>query len=251
MNLNMNLKDRISIVTGSSRGFGAKIAEILSEQGSKVVITYLSGDDEEKNNAHIIANKINSELVLPLEVTSRDSVKSMMKKVVEKYGFIDILVNNAGINIVGDFDQISDEDWQAVLDVDLKGVFICCQEVIPYIRENTGRIINIGSVSGEYGGPRTPSYACAKAGVMALTHCFARFIGPKNITVNCVSPGTISSDFLDTTMPKNLKDSIFPMVLLKRLGKVEEVAKTVAFLASDGGGYITGQTISVNGGLWV
>ena len=245
----MNLNDKVAIVTGSSRGFGAMISETFNRYGAKTVITYLDGDQVEKNNAETLAKKIKSDLVIALDVTKRESVKNLMEKTNEFYGGIDILVNNAGINIVGDFDQITDENWQAVLDVDLKGVFICCQEVLPYINES-GRIINIGSVSGEYGGPRTPSYACAKSGVMALTHCLARFIGDKNITVNCVSPGPIESEML-ATMPKDLHDFVFSKVLLKRLGTVEEVAETVAFIASKGSGFITGQTIGVNGGLWV
>lgn len=246
----MNLKNKIAIVTGSSRGFGAKIANSLNNYGAKTVITYLEEDKDEKLNAELLAKKIGSDLVVALDVTKRHSVKNLMKITNEFYGGIDILVNNAGINIVGDFDKITDEDWQAVLDVDLKGVFICSQEVLPYINDN-GRIVNIGSVSGEYGGPRTPSYACAKSGVMALTHCLARFIGHKNVTVNCVSPGPIDSDMLNKTMSKELREFIDSQVLLKRLGTAEEVSETVCFLASKGAGFITGQTIGVNGGLWV
>lgn len=245
----MNLNNKIAIVTGSSRGFGAKISETLNRYGAKSVITYLDGDKVEEKNAKKLAKQIKSDLVISLDVTKRDSVKNLMEITNDYYGGIDILVNNAGINIVGDFDQVTDQEWQAVLDVDLKGVFVCCQEVLPYIKNN-GRVINIGSVSGEYGGPRTPSYACAKAGVMALTHCFARFLGGKNITVNCVSPGPIKSNLL-ATMPKDLHDFVYSQVLLKRLGTVEEVAETVAFIASKGAGFITGQTIGVNGGVWV
>jgi 3-oxoacyl-[acyl-carrier protein] reductase len=246
----MDLSGRIAIVTGSSRGFGEEIAETLNNYGAQTVVTYLIGDNKEKANAEKVAKRIKSDLFLPLEVTDRKSVKNMMQQAYDRFGKIDILVNNAGINIVGDFDKITDEDWQAVIDVDLKGVFICCQEILPYISDN-GRVVNIGSVSGQYGGPRTPSYAVAKAGVMALTHCFARFVGDRNITVNCVAPGPIESEFLATTMPKKLQDSLFPMILLKRLGKVTEVAETVAFLASEGAGFITAQTIAVNGGVWV
>lgn len=246
----MKLKDKIAIVTGSSRGFGARIAEVLAGYGASVVITYLKGDKTEEESARAVAEKTGSELVLELDVRERASVKELMARTNERYGRIDILVNNAGINIVGDFDKITDEQWKAVLDVDLKGVFVCSQEVLPYIAEG-GRVINIGSVSGQYGGPRTPSYAVAKAGVMALTHCMARFIGPRNVTVNCVSPGTIESEMLTRTMPEAMRKSLLENVLLKRLGHVDEVAETVAFLASDGAGYITAQTISVNGGLWV
>ena len=246
----MSVMEKICVVTGSSRGFGARIAERLSKDGGIVIVTYLEGDVVEKENANVVASKIGSPLILPVDVSNRISVKKMFKEVAEKFGRIDVLVNNAGINHTADFDKQTDEEWNQVLSVDLKGVFICCQEALQYIPTN-GRIINIGSVSGQYGGPRSPAYAVAKAGVMSLTHNLARFLGKKNITVNCVSPGTIESPFLDKTMPQNLKDSIFPDVLLQRLGTIDEVAGVVAFLASSDAGYITAQTIGVNGGLWV
>jgi len=246
----MRLKDKVCIVTGSSRGFGAQIAERLHKDGGIVIVTYLEGDIKEEKNAQIVGEKVASPLIVPVDVSNRASVKKMIKEIAEKFGRIDVLVNNAGINRTADFDKQTDEEWDEVLSVDLKGVFICCQEVLPHIPEN-GRIINIGSVSGQYGGPRSPAYAVAKAGVMSLTHNLARFLGKKNITVNCVSPGTIESPFLDKTMPQNLKDSIFPDVLLHRLGTIDEVAGVVAFLASSDASYITAQTIAVNGGLWV
>ena len=246
----MMLKDKVAIVTGSSRGFGTTIARSLAREGAKAVITYWREQEGEETLARDIASEVGADLIIPFDVRDRASVRHLMKMVAETYGGVDILVNNAGINIVGDFDQITDEQWDAVIDVDLKGTFICCQEVLPYIRDN-GRIINIGSVSGQYGGPRTPSYAAAKAGVMALTHCLARFVGHRGITVNCVSPGSIASEMLDETMPKVLKEKVFPNILLQRLGTPEEVAETVTFLATDGASYITAQTIGVNGGLWV
>jgi len=246
----MNLTDKVAIITGSSRGFGAKIAKTLRKYGADVVITYLEGDNIEKHNAECVGKDTYAKLVLPLDVTHRESIINVFKKVKYEYGRVDILVNNAGINFPADFDKQTEEEWDAVMDVDLKGVFFCCQEVLPYITDD-GRIINIGSVSGEYGGPRTPSYACAKAGVMALTHNVAIFLGNRGITVNCVSPGMIESDMLDQTMPQSLQAELFPQVLLKRQGKVNEVSETVAFLASESAGYITGQTISVNGGLFV
>lgn len=243
------LKNKIAIVTGSSRGFGAAIAKELTHNGIKTVITYFDGDDKEKKNAYELSTKLSSDLVVPLDVRSRESVKTLFSKVSKFYNGIDILVNNAGINIEGDFDQISDDDWQAVIDVDLKGVFICSQEINKYINEN-GRIINIGSVSGQYGGPRTPSYAVAKAGVISLTHGFARYFGKRNITVNCVSPGPIKSEML-SRMPDKLLSNVLDMTLLNRLGMVGEVSKTVSFLCQPGSGYITGQNIAVNGGVWV
>lgn len=246
----MRLTDKVAVVTGSSRGFGATIVRSMAREGAKIVITYWREQDGEGAKAHVLATEVGADLIIPFDVRDRSSVRQLMATVAETYGHIDILVNNAGINIVGDFDQITDEQWDAVLDVDLKGVFICGQEVLPHMRDG-GRIINIGSVSGQYGGPRTPSYAAAKAGVMALTHCLARFVAHRGITVNCVSPGSIASEMLDSTMPSYLQDQVFPNILLQRLGTPEEVADTVLFLATDEASYITAQTIGVNGGLWV
>ncbi|MEW6074649.1 MAG: 3-oxoacyl-ACP reductase family protein [Planctomycetota bacterium] len=242
--------DKIVVVTGSSRGFGATIARAFAREGATVVITYHREAEGEEERARAVAAETRSELVLPLEVRERSSVREVFGAAAARYGRIDILVNNAGINRVGDFDQISEEDWDAVLDTDLKGVFLCSQEVLPHMGAG-GRVVNIGSVSGQYGGPRTPSYAAAKAGVMALTHCLARFVGERGITVNCVAPGAIASEMLDSTMPASVRDKVFPNILLGRQGTPEEVAEAVLFCAAAGSSYMTGQTIAVNGGLWV
>ncbi len=243
-------QDKIAVVTGSSRGFGATIARAFAREGAKVVITYHREQEGEDELARAVGEDVGAELVLAFDVRDRDSVRDVFRRTADLYGRIDVLVNNAGINRVGDFDRISQEDWDAVLDTNLKGVFICCQEVLAYMGEG-GRVVNIGSVSGQYGGPRTPSYAAAKAGVMALTHCMARFVGDRGITVNCVSPGAIESEMLDNTMPESVRNTVFPNILLQRQGKQSEVAETVLFCAAEGSSYMTGQTIAVNGGLWV
>jgi 3-oxoacyl-[acyl-carrier protein] reductase len=242
----MRLDNKIAVVTGSSRGIGATIARAYAREGATVVITYRNALDE----AQAVAAETGSELVLPLDVVDRASVRSVMQRTAERYGRVDVLVNNAGINVTGDFDQISDEDWDAVVDTDLKGVFLCCQEALPVLADN-GRVINVGSLSGEYGGPRTPSYAAAKAGVMALTHCMARFVAPRGITVNTLSPGVIASDLTDSTMPAFLKERILPLILVERLGRYDEIEEAAVFLASQESGYVTAQTVSVNGGAWV
>ena len=245
----MLLKDKVSLVTGSSCGFGENFARAFAREGSVVVITYLDGDMHQKANAEKIAAEIGVELVMGVDVSKRQSVQEMFKKVKAKYGRLDILVNNAGINRTADFDKQTERDWLDVLNVNLKGPFICSQEALK-IMPNAGRIINIGSISGQYGGPRTPSYACAKAGLMSLTHNVARFVGHRDITVNCVSPAMIESEMLEMTMPQEMKKSLMEDVPLKRLGKQDEVTEAVVFLASAGGGYISGQTIGINGGLW-
>ena len=246
----MRFQKRVVVVTGSSRGFGATIARAFAREGADVVITWLASQPGEDALGLAVARECGSELALPCDVRDRASVREVFRRTAERYGRVDVLVNNAGINRVGDFDRISEEDWDAVLDTNLKGVFVCSQEVLPHMRSG-GRVINIGSVSGQYGGPRTPSYAAAKAGVMALTHCLARFLGPRGITVNCVSPGVIASEMLDNTMPDTLKDRVFPNILLQRKGTQDEVAAAVLFCAAQGSSYMTAQTLGVNGGLWV
>lgn len=249
----MKLKDKVALITGSSMGIGKHIALAMAAEGARVIITFYEGPEGsaegEAEAARRVADETGAELVLPFDQRNRRSVREMMGKVAAKYGRIDVLVNNAGVNKTGDFDKITDEDWDFVLDTNLKGVFICSQEALPFLSDGA-RVINIGSVSGQYGGPRTPSYAAAKAGVMALTHCLARFVGGRGITVNCVSPGMIESELLDKTMPKTLQSSEFDKILLKRKGTMGEVADVVTYLATEGAGFITAQSINVNGGMW-
>ena len=242
----MRLKDKVCVVTGSSRGIGKSIAQGYAKEGAKVVVTYVMNKDE----ALAVADEINSELVIKLDVRDRKSVKDMFKKVADHFGSIDVLVNNAGVNRTADFDKQTEEEWEEVIDVDLTGVFRCCQEVLPFINDG-GRIINIGSLSGEYGGPRTPSYAAAKMGVMALTHCLARFLGPRNICVNCLSPGVIAGEFTEKTMSPDVKDTALSLMLIKRFARYEEMVGAAIFLASEDSSYFTAQTLSVNGGAWV
>jgi len=203
-----------------------------------------------KEEAEKIASEINAELVLHLDVRDRLKIRQVFKEVANSCGAINVLVNNAGINRPADFDKQTDEEWDEVIDVDLSGVFRCCQEVLPYIVDN-GRIINIGSLSGEYGGPRTPSYAVAKMGIMALTHNLARFLGERGICVNCLSPGVIANEFTEKTMAPDIKELVLFLSPLKRFAKVGEMVGAAIFLASDESSYLTAQTLSVNGGVWV
>ena len=242
----MRLKDKVCVVTGSSRGIGEAIARGFAKEGAKVVITYVT----QKKKAELVAKEIKAELVLQLDVRDRASIRQAFKKVAEHYGYINVLVNNAGINRTADFDKQTDEEWGEVIDVNLTGVFRCCQEVLPYIKD-FGRIINIGSLSGEYGGPRTPSYAAAKAGVMALTHNLARFLGPRNICVNTLSPGVIAGEFTEETMSPDVKETALSLMLIKRFACYDEMAGAAIFLASDESSYMTAQTLSINGGAWV
>ena len=242
----MRLKNKVAVITGSSSGIGEAIAREYTKEGAKVVITYST----KKDDAERIAKEIGSELVLHLDVRDRETIKKAFKTVNDKYGEINILVNNAGINRTADFDKQTDEEWNEVIEVDLTGPFRCCQEVLPYITD-FGRIINIGSLSAEYGGPRTPSYACAKMGITALTHNLARFLGPRSICVNTLSPGVIGNEFTEQTMSPEVKETALSLMLIKRFAAIEEMCGAAVFLASDESSYMTAQSLSINGGAWV
>ncbi|MFT7559305.1 MAG: 3-oxoacyl-[acyl-carrier protein] reductase [Flavobacteriales bacterium] len=242
----MRLINKIAIITGSSSGIGEGIARAYVKEGAKVVITYLTKEKE----AQEIARDIGAELCLQLDVRNRVSVDAMFQAVKEHYGSFDILVNNAGINRTADFDKQTEEDWNEVLDVCLTGVFRCCQAALPVINDG-GRIINIGSLSGEYGGPRTPSYACAKMGLTALTHNLARFLGERRICVNTLSPGVIGNEFTEKTMSPEVKETALSLMIIKRFASVDEMLGAATYLASDESSYMTAQTMSINGGAWV
>lgn len=241
----MRLKNKICIITGSSSGIGEAIANSYNKEGAKVIITY------RKNilGAKKVAKKLNCDY-FQLDVRKKRSVFQLFQKVYKKYKKIDVLVNNAGTNITNEFDKITEKDWDIVVDTNLRGVFFCCQAAIKYMKKNS-KIINIGSLSGEWGGPRTPSYAAAKAGVMSLTHCLARFLGKDEINVNCISPGVIANEFTEKTMAKKVKKYAKSMLLIKKFGKVEDMTGLAVYLASNESDYVTGQTFSVNGGAWV
>jgi len=238
------LNGKIALVTGSSRGIGKAIAKKLADCGAKVIITYKVNLAAAQITAKNLKEKA---VILPLDVCDPVSISDAVDIVRSKFKKIDILVNNAGINKSNDFNRISEEDWDEVMDTNLKGAFLVSQKFLPLIKKG-GSIINVSSVSGQYGGPRSTHYACSKAGLISLTQNTAIFCGKNNlgIRVNCVSPGLIESEMAGAAKGLGLDDKI----LMGRKGTPEEVAKAVAFLASDDASYITAQTINVNGGLY-
>ena len=242
----MRLKNKIAIIVGSSRGLGLSIAKGYKNEGAKVVITYL----EKKEEALSVYQKEGFSDVFQLDIRCRESLVEFYEKIKEKYKKIDILVNNAGINRTADFIDQTDDEWDSVIETNLTGVFRNSQEALNLISDG-GKIINIGSLSGEYGGPRTPSYAAAKMGIMALTHNLARFLADRNICVNCLSPGVIAGEFTEDSMSPDVKKTALKLMLLKRFAKYEEMVGAAIFLASDDSSYVTAQTISVNGGAHV
>jgi len=246
----MDLSDKVAVIVGASTSISLEVAKTFKTQNAIVVIAYLDNDKEQKAAVIEFAERYDIDLTLEIDIKKTDSVSKCFHDISENYGKIDVLVNSPSVNLGGDFDKITDEMWQKVIDCNLKGPFICMREVYNYISKG-GKVINLGSISGQLGGPRTTSYACAAAGIMALTHCYARYAGPrKNVSVNCVSPGLIESEKINS-MPEKMFSNMQEDLLIKRLGTSQEVANLISFLASDNSSFITGQTIGINGGVWV
>lgn len=245
-----SLSGRNAVVTGGSRGIGSAITVALAAAGADVVFTYR----EKRDEAEAVANKIRElgrrALAIAMDVTDRASVEEAARDA-RKFGKISILVNNAGINKPTDFDKVTDADWDTILDTNLKGSFVCAQVFLPLLADaGGGSIVHIGSVSGQYGGPRTAHYAASKAGLISLAQVIARFGAASKIRSNVVAAGLIASDMGSAGLQAASVQKAAEGIILKRLGRTDEVADAVVFLASDASSYITAQTINVNGGLY-
>jgi 3-oxoacyl-[acyl-carrier protein] reductase len=245
------LTGKLAFVTGGSRGLGKAIVRALADAGAAVVFTYRT----ERPAGEAVASEINARggraLALGANSTDRPAMRAALAQAEDAFGPLSVLVNNAGINKPTDFDQITDADWDEVLTVNLKGTFICTQEALPLLkRAGGGAIVNLASVSGQYGGPRTAHYAASKAGIISLTQVVARFGAEHNIRCNAVAPGIIETDLSAGAIKAPAVQASIPNILLKRMGTPEEVGDAVVFLASDASSYLTAQTINVNGGLY-
>lgn len=245
------LSDRVAVVTGGSRGIGAAISHALAVHGARVSLTYREQDEMAAEVVEGIVAGGGRAVALQMDVTSRSSIKAALEQTTQVLGTPDILVNNAGINRPTDFDQITEEDWDAVLAVNLKGPFLCTQEAMPYLaRSGSGAIVNIGSVSGQYGGPRTAHYAASKAGLISLGQVMARWGAQYGVRANTIAAGLIDTSMAAAGMQAGAVQEAARNILLQRLGTPEEVADVVVLLCSDASSYITAQTINVNGGLY-
>ncbi len=245
-----SLSGKTAVVTGGSRGIGRAIAIGLAEAGADVALSYRTEREAADSAAAEIEKLGRRAAVLQMDVTDRASVEAAAKDA-RGFGAVSILVNNAGINKPTDFDQVSDEDWDSILDTNLKGPFICAQVFLPLLKEaGGGSIVHIGSVSGQYGGPRTAHYAASKAGLISLAQVIARFGAPHNIRSNTVAAGLIASEMAAAGMAAASVQKAAETIVLKRMGSPREVADAVVFLASDAASYITAQTLNVNGGLY-
>lgn len=245
-----SLTGKCAVVTGGSRGIGAAIALGLAEAGADVLLTYREKRDEAEGIANQIEAKGRRALAVQMDVTHRLSVEQAAEQA-GAFGPLQILVNNAGINKPTDFDQVSDADWDMILNANLKGPFVVAQVFLPLLKAaGGGAITHIGSVSGQYGGPRTAHYAASKAGLISLAQVIARFGAPSNIRSNVVSAGLISSEMAAAGMASAAVQKAAETIILKRMGTPQEVADAVVFLSSDAASYITAQTLNVNGGLY-
>ena len=245
----MRLKDKVALITGSSRGIGKAIALAMAKEGANIAVCYRTRRLEAKKVASEIAKIGTKASIFQINTVDRKSVKKAVEDIMKTFGRIDILVNNAGINITNDFDKVTDRDWDMVVDTDLKGPFIVTQEVLKVMKkQKSGNIINISSLSGEDGGPRTPSYSAAKAGVLALTLNEAIFCAKYNVRVNAISPGVIASEMTEKTMHPDVKKKRLSQILLGRFGRYDEIGPAAVFLASDDSTYVTGEILHVNGG---
>ena len=241
------LKSQVAIVTGGSRGIGKAIALELASLGANVAINYASSSSAAESVADTINNAGGKAIAIKADVSKSEEVDALIGSTIEKLGKIDILVNNAGITRDTLLLRMKPEDWQAVIDLNLTGVFLCTRAVSKLmLKQRSGRIINIASVAGQMGNPGQANYSAAKAGVIGMTKTLAKEFASRGITVNAVAPGFIATD-----MTNDIKaDEILKFIPLARFGKPEEVAGMVRFLAADSAAsYITGQVFNVDGGM--
>ncbi|MCL0081473.1 3-oxoacyl-[acyl-carrier-protein] reductase [Peptococcaceae bacterium] len=245
----MMLSGKVALVTGSSRGIGRAVAIALAKAGADVVVNYAGRLDAAQQTVDLIKEVKGRALLIKADVANTDQVKAMVDETKKEFGRLDILVNNAGITRDNLIMLMKDEDWDIVLNTNLKGVFNCCRAASRLmLKARAGRIINISSVVGLRGNPGQVNYAAAKAGITGLTCTLAGELGSRNITVNAIAPGFINTEMTAGLSPE-AKERLSQRVPLKRLGTPEEIAGTVTFLCSPAAGYITGQVITVDGGM--
>jgi len=244
----MKLRNQVAIVTGAARGIGREICLALAEDGATIVAVDLLADALEQT-ARRVREKDVPVMTLTVNVTDKNAVEAMRDTVLEKYGRIDILVNNAGITRDALMLTMTDEQWDAVLTVNLKAVFLCTRAVAQaMLRARSGRIVNLASVSGVMGNAGQANYAASKAGVIGFTKSVAKELAKRGILCNAVAPGFIATDMTDV-LPDKVKETVRPLIPMQRFGTPAEVASVVRFLAGPESAYVTGQVIVVDGGL--
>ncbi|NWG22546.1 MAG: 3-oxoacyl-[acyl-carrier-protein] reductase [Chloroflexi bacterium] len=247
--MQISLQGRIAVVTGGSRGIGRSIATTLANAGATVVVNYRGNAAAATETVAAIAAADGAAVALQADVSEAGDVDRLFKTVLDQYGTIDILVNNAGITRDTLLLRMKEDDFDAVIDTNLRGVYLCTKAVLrPMTKARNGRIINITSVVGLIGNAGQSNYAAAKAGVIGFTRAVAREMASRNITVNAVAPGYIETE-LTAELGEQVRAAILEAIPLGRLGTPQDVANLVCFLASDAAAYITGQTLTVDGGM--
>ncbi|MCA9834765.1 MAG: 3-oxoacyl-[acyl-carrier-protein] reductase [Thermomicrobiales bacterium] len=244
-----DLTNKVAVVTGSSRGIGAGIAQMLAAQGAKVVVNHRNSADEAEAVVAAIKEQGGEAVVIQADVSQSSEAQRLIKSAIDTFGQIDILVNNAGTTRDKLIIQLKEEDWDIVLNSNLSSVYHCSKAVVrPMMKKRTGRIINITSIVGLAGQAGQTNYAASKAGIVGFTKSLAKEVGARNITVNAIAPGFIPTA-LTEVLPEEQIKSIIDTTPVGRLGSVEDVAVATLFLASDEAAFITGQVLSVDGGL--
>ena len=243
------LDGKRALVTGASRGIGRAIALRLAAEGAGVVVNYHSGENEAASVVSEITASGGSAIAFQASVASAEEANRLVDATVEVLGGIDILVNNAGITRDNLLMRLSEDDWDAVLDTNLKGAFLCTKAAIrPMLRQRSGRIVNMSSIVAITGNPGQANYTAAKAGLIGFTKTIAREVASRGITVNALAPGFIETQMVEA-IPEDLRKQILERIPLGQFGTPDDVARSVVFLASDDGAYITGQVIGIDGGL--
>jgi 3-oxoacyl-[acyl-carrier protein] reductase len=246
----MGLSGKVALITGSARGIGKAIALELANHGANIVINDILPKIEMDKTVEEVKQIGNNVLGIRADITSFDEVENMIKEIVNQFGKIDILVNNAGITRDSLLIRMKEEDWDAVIRINLKGTFNCSKAVAKYMmrQKSNDKIVNIASVIGLVGNIGQANYSASKAGIIGLTKSIAKEFALRNINVNAIAPGFIETD-MTKKLPEKIRKDLQQQIPLKRLGTVEDVAKVVYFLVSDAANYITGQVINVDGGM--
>ena len=244
-------ENKIVLVTGAGRGIGASIAKRFASEGAEVIVNYSGNDEAAQKTVDEITATGGQAQKYKCSVNDSESVKVMIDEIIKKFGKIDILVNNAGITKDGLMLRMTDEDFDRVIDVNLKGTFNCTKYVSKYmLKQKSGKIINISSVVGLSGNAGQVNYSASKAGIIGITKSAAKELSSRGITVNAVAPGYVDTD-MTKVLSDNIRNEILKNIPLQRMGNVEDISNCVAFLASEDASYITGQVISVDGGMHI
>jgi len=246
-----DFSNKVALVTGGSRGIGRAIALELGKRGATVVISYAGNEAAATETVKALVDAGGKAKAVRFDVADSEACSTAIDELIQEFGRLDVLVNNAGVAIDGLLMRFKDDDWDKTLDTNLKGAFMLMRAVArPMMKQKGGAIVNVSSIVGEMGNAGQAAYSASKAGLIGLTKSVARELASRNIRVNAVTPGFITTDMTAALSPE-LKDKMAASIPLSRIGNAEEVAAAVAFLASDASSYITGEVLKVNGGMYM